>query len=1110
MDRTYIPNRLKSAVKGGFVTGASDIIDDNLGKNQESINSNTYRKSETYSQEQINNIVSRTPETDTIVIDIPAASQDDIAGWLDANTPSDIDPETGRSVRANKLYRVPGPTNTTYSEWAWDGTEYIMLANKDYGIDRQPKRGSGNAVISDTIYGLQQKISDVTPNIYNNKAWHHSNYLNDRDDAICSINEFPVTAGESITWVCGAASIDAHNCALIFCDQNGDALTEEWYAANAYKRVISVPEGAYYAKASFVKGTFGSGVFDENGNPIFIPCSENGIDYTIKELSDSLYKEDSNAYLGYAWHHNNYPIKRNDAVCSKEIFEVTAGTTIRWICGTAQTEQHNCVLIFCDSNGDPLNEGWYAANANERLIEVPAGAVYAKASFVLNTPNAGVYGFDGSALFIPKVDGLQKQIFESKKQTTENNNGNVVLYKGWHNSGKMFDSTDCMCTPEPFTVTPQTIVWRLGDPAVPGQCDLLIYDAEDNLIEYYGGAQNPRTIELPMTAAKINVSFAINGDDVGIYDAQGNPIFIPVIPSLQHQIFDNDNDIKKINELTISDIEGNVYVGKGYHNKQTLKDNTDTVCTKELVPVTGGQTIIWVCGVAQTPGQADLLVYDTEGVFITDEYYAAYAEKRIITLPENAGFVHATFVKNFSGIGIYDESNNPIFIPVIPSLQNQILDINTKPGGSDDNVVGSYVGDGNTWVEGSKMTFLAKGGRYRISLADKDFARDEITIPTGQAYLFEVYNVYNGVETALAGVTVGHDVQGYYDFVVPEDSDYIGIGGRANAGVKVQYSIQQIFEDEGSSYGLVLPKAGDFAMLLSAAQGKIESFILFSDPHWFTSYNTVGMRDATKAYPYDMKKYWDNTPTDFVLCGGDWLIEHKKSVAVKDLAIIDGFMNKMFDFKYYPVYGNHDNNYQGEQDGTDDRSANDGVLTNQQMINLWFRKYGKMYYTFNGINTKFYVFDSGLDWGAYNPMNEYKWQQIDWFANSLLSGNDDNVVAVLHIVERTAETPSQFGNDIAPLAQNVSLVAQAFNSKTSITLNGVTYNFSGTTGKVRCIICGHTHFDTTYVLNDIPVFCETTSMNNLNFDLVVIDYNEYKLKSIRIGQGEDRIMNIVQ
>lgn len=176
-----IGGRLHSAATGNVVAGADEIFDDSAAKkqseinqdqdiinqnqdeinqNQESINDTVAEAIENleeevadrYTKDEVNNIISRTPETDVIVIDVPTESQSDIAGWLDANTPSGTDPETGRSVRANKLYRVPGPENTTFSEWAWDGTAYIMLANKDYGIDDEPTPGSNNVAKSGGIY----------------------------------------------------------------------------------------------------------------------------------------------------------------------------------------------------------------------------------------------------------------------------------------------------------------------------------------------------------------------------------------------------------------------------------------------------------------------------------------------------------------------------------------------------------------------------------------------------------------------------------------------------------------------------------------------------------------------------------------------------------------------------------------------------------------------------------------------------------------------------------------------------------------------------------------------------------------------------------------------
>ena len=185
---TPIFGRLKNVTKEEpYVAGAVDIKDDVKSKNQQTINQETDEHlgehdthlethdveiADRYTKEEVNNIVSRTPETDVIVIEVPSASQSDIAGWLDVNTPSGTDPETGRSVRANKLYRVPGPDNTTYSEWAWDGTKYIMLANKDYGIDSKPEANSKNLIYSGTAFDNIINKDDGIPLTVVGNSWH--------------------------------------------------------------------------------------------------------------------------------------------------------------------------------------------------------------------------------------------------------------------------------------------------------------------------------------------------------------------------------------------------------------------------------------------------------------------------------------------------------------------------------------------------------------------------------------------------------------------------------------------------------------------------------------------------------------------------------------------------------------------------------------------------------------------------------------------------------------------------------------------------------------------------------------------------------------------------
>lgn len=194
-NRIKVPGRLTSATTEKIVVGADEVKDDVLNKTQQKVNADVqyslgHQAAETnrveakfddavedineelanrYVKSEVNNIVSRTPETDVIVYDVPAEDQEDIAAYLDEHVPSGTDPETGQSVRANKLYRVPGPTNTTYSEWAWDGEAFICMANKDYGIDKTPLIESTNVLEGGSIYKAATKNFHIYPNHYFNR-----------------------------------------------------------------------------------------------------------------------------------------------------------------------------------------------------------------------------------------------------------------------------------------------------------------------------------------------------------------------------------------------------------------------------------------------------------------------------------------------------------------------------------------------------------------------------------------------------------------------------------------------------------------------------------------------------------------------------------------------------------------------------------------------------------------------------------------------------------------------------------------------------------------------------------------------------------------------------
>lgn len=281
----------------------------------------------------------------------------------------------------------------------------------------------------------------------------------------------------------------------------------------------------------------------------------------------------------------------------------------------------------------------------------------------------------------------------------------------------------------------------------------------------------------------------------------------------------------------------------------------------------------------------------------------------------------------------------------------------------------------------------------------------------------------------------------------------------------------------------VKEKATEFTDIISANTDS-ESFLFFTDPHTYGhNYN------ETKAEYLQtvIQKYYHSTPTSFVLCGGDWLENSDtKAEAKYKMGLIDASMKAMVN-PYYPIFGNHDSNYQGAE-----------TLSNGEVVNLWFKKWGKTYYTFEGTSTRFYVFDSQLD--GVLSMDSYAWEQIDWFASSLEEETKEHIAIAIHIWKDT--------NGIAPLAQNISEVVTAYNKRNSVTLNGRTYSFTSATGHIEFAIAGHTHSDINYAIdNSVPVIItKNTNYGNtsVDFDLVFADYVARTINCIRVGSGNNR------
>ena len=282
------------------------------------------------------------------------------------------------------------------------------------------------------------------------------------------------------------------------------------------------------------------------------------------------------------------------------------------------------------------------------------------------------------------------------------------------------------------------------------------------------------------------------------------------------------------------------------------------------------------------------------------------------------------------------------------------------------------------------------------------------------------------------------------------------------------------------------------------APSDCESFLFFTDPHLceFSEW-----QNRCQEYIAQIQKYYNSTPTTFCLCGGDWLGNSDlPATACFKLGYIDGFMHSMFD-NCYMLVGNHDTNYQGKL--TPESSTYTTRLSNQSIVDLWYRG-GKAYYEFHGANTRFFCFDTGIE---NQQIGSYGYEQAEWFANKLLTNTDSHIALAVHILYYNLANLY-----VQPLTQTLLDIAQAFNNRSTITVNGNSYNFSNCSGTIEFLISGHTHEDGNAVINGIPCIVTANVRHDESvgptFDLILVNYSDSVINMVRVGDGNNRTVNL--
>ena len=286
-----------------------------------------------------------------------------------------------------------------------------------------------------------------------------------------------------------------------------------------------------------------------------------------------------------------------------------------------------------------------------------------------------------------------------------------------------------------------------------------------------------------------------------------------------------------------------------------------------------------------------------------------------------------------------------------------------------------------------------------------------------------------------------------------------------------------------------LEKLKEFSSHL-ISDNPVDTFLFFTDPHL---QNSAFIDFAKSEVMQNIENYYKCAALAKCICGGDWINQFSDdTLGAAAMGNVYGYCYSVF-HDFLPIQGNHDfNTYTAKP-----------PLSNQTTANIMMQKYGKNYYYEDNVVSRYYIFDSGYD--TYTTAaTAYQYEQVDWVANLLLNNIKKHSVFFIHQAIIGGNAPDYV---YSGFITQLTILADAYNNKQSVTINGIVYDFTNVEGTVHCVIAGHYHQDVNTVLNNIPVVLTIDAQKG--FDLCAIDYDSKKLYMTRIGVGDSRTIDIV-
>ncbi len=299
------------------------------------------------------------------------------------------------------------------------------------------------------------------------------------------------------------------------------------------------------------------------------------------------------------------------------------------------------------------------------------------------------------------------------------------------------------------------------------------------------------------------------------------------------------------------------------------------------------------------------------------------------------------------------------------------------------------------------------------------------------------------------------------------------------------------------------------------------SFIFFSDSHWNNNYQHS---------PALIHHLTDYTGINKVFFGGDVIYRHES--APLD-ALKEGMaFQKAFSFlgsHFYCVYGNHDNNSDGQLNSPELHLSEDQVISYlQSQMTIIDRKEGyNFYFDEEKSKTRFI----GLDTGKYH-YSQYRADAVNT-ANFLIEAlqgvpEDWHIIVISHILLSSKIVDGKYECCFASFYNFPLQIMDSYNHRQagSFTYDKKTasYDFTTCKGKIEFCIGGHIHIEgLLFTEGGIPIITVPTDSKNVfnnedikkgtineqSISIIVADYSSHKINLFSVGRGVDRTIDLI-